>query len=280
MSRNYLINETLNEGSYRLVEPLHLGPYRKLYLAARTHAPDQQFLASIVTVATPPVVEELRKQLAYQLPGVLELDFIGHFDIHGADQTQRSAQEGNWAMLERLPRGSWLRRLTTGTLGASAAVRLGLSVGDILLRAASHGVLLTDIRPDYIWAEEDDGQILATGLTARSERFFQCQSKHWTKIFFPHHYDSPDRRNVSVASLTFTLATMIAEWILGAYPFPKPGPDRLSAEQYEGRPPALPVTKPLAQVLQRAFTADPAHRPALAQFLAELKALRAEDLAI
>jgi hypothetical protein len=182
-------------------------------------------------------------------------------------------------MLEHLPRGSWLRRLTTGATGVAAAVRLGLSVGDILLRAASHGVLLTDIRPDYIWAGEDNGQLLATGLTARSEQFFQYQSKHWTKIFFTHHYDSPDRKNLSIASLTFTLATMIAEWILGKFPFPSPGQYRLSAEQYEGRPPALAVSQPLAQVLQRGFTADPARRPTLAQFLAELRALRPADLA-
>jgi hypothetical protein len=279
MPRDHLIKETMDEGRYRIVEPLHLGPYRKLYIAASTETPEQRFLASVVTIAKPPLIEELRKKLGYWFDGVLELGFIGHFDLRGEDELLRSVQENSWVMLERLPPGSWLRHLTAAPLGAANAVGLGLSVGEILLRAASNGVLLTDVRPDYIWATEDRGRLVAAGLTARSEQFFQHQSRHWTPFLFAQHYDSPDRKTTSVSSLTFTLATMIAEWILGAYPFPNPGPDRLSAEQYEGRPPALPVSQALEQVLRRAFTADPALRPTLAQFMEELKGLRAEDLA-
>jgi hypothetical protein len=279
MPKDHLINETMDEGRYRIVEPLHLGPYRKLYIAASTTTPEARFLASVVTVAKPPSTEELKEKLGYSCDGVLELGFIGHFDLRGDDELLRSVQENSWVMLERLPSGSWLRHLTAAPLGAAKAIGLGISVGEILLRAAGNGLLLNDVRPDYIWATEDRGRLVATGLTARSEQFFQHQSRHWTPFLFAQHYDSPDRKNLSVCSLTFTLATMIAEWIIGKFPFPSPGQYRLSVEQREGRPPALPVSRPLEQVLRRAFTADPAQRPTLVQFMEELKGLSAADLA-
>jgi hypothetical protein len=279
MTRNYLIDETLDGGRYRLVQPLQLGPYRKLYLAARTDAPEEQFLATVIAASNPPPIEKIREFLGYEIPGVMKLGFIGQFDVREQDPMLLGALEGEWAMLEQIPQGASLRRLLTEPLSEEAAICLALSVGEILLVAASRGVLLTDLRPDYIWARHENHRIAATALTARPTRFFEYQARSKTSYLFTRHYDSPDREKMSVASLTFTLATMMAEWILGEYPFPAPGIHHLSTEQWEGRAPTLAVSQPLAQVLQRGFTADPARRPTLAQFLAELRALRPADLA-
>lgn len=276
MSRDHLINETLDGGRYRLLAPLQLGPYRKLYIAAKSDAPEEQFLASVVTVARTPSPEAMREHLGYLFEGAFELSFIGHFDLRGDNQDELTNQQQNWAMLERATPGHCLRALLREPIGEDVAIALGVSVGRILLRAAEQGVMLYDVRPESIWARLDGTGLRATGLTARSEALFQHQAKGWSQILFAHHYNAPEQANRSSKSLTFTLATMIAEWVLGKYPFPAPGPSRLNNQSWQS--PALPGSPGVAKLMQQAFAADPADRPDLEEFLTALDDLRAQEL--
>lgn len=280
MKNDPLLSETMKQGRFQVTEILRRGPYRSLCLAEDQQNREARYLASIISVARHPPVADLWQTLGYRVPGIMELAFLGHFDIQGEDPIRQSEQEHHWAMLERVPPGAWLPSLTRQPLGGPAAIQLGLSAGEILLRAAAHGVLLTDIRPDFIWAEQRGDMLDVTGLTARSLRFFEYQARGGTTLLFERRYESPDFKTKSSASLTFTLATMMAEWATGEFPFPgEAGGNRLPTSQSRGEPSPLDLPQPFAQVLQRAFTADPARRPALAQFLDELRALRAVDLA-
>lgn len=276
MSRDHLINETLDGGRYRLTVPLQLGPYRKLYIAAKSDSPDEQFLASVVTIAETPSPDALRAQLRYPIEGVFELGFIGHFDRRGHDPDELTSQQQNWAMLERATPGECLRTLLREPIATEMAIALGRSVGEILQRAAHQGVMLYDVRPESIWARRDSDGLRATGLTARSEALFQHQARGWTPILFPHHYNAPERQPTSSAALTFTLASMMAEWLLGTYPFPAPGPSRLGSRHWQVPP--LPGGPGFAQLMQRAFAPDPTNRPDLDQFLTELAAVQPQEL--
>jgi hypothetical protein len=226
-------------------------------------------------------LDRLHDELAYSVEGIFDLAFLGPLDLPD-DATQRE-ELADWCVLvERLPSGDSARCAILDPLDAADAVRLGVSVGVMVERAANAGVLLTALRPDYIWVDRDAaGHLHATGLTARNGRFFE--SHKWGESPslppFLRPYGAPESMtDPSERCLVFTLATLIAEWTTGRYPF--------RDARYRGfyyvqvyvdkphDPDLRSIPSALAAVLERGLCPDPQRRPPLSSWLRTLKRVR------
>jgi hypothetical protein len=268
------IGDPLGAGSYRCYQHL-LGTHtRKLYLGKRTHGSPDRFLVSVIWGPNVPV-DQLRRELGYRMPGLLDLEHVGYFDRVGANPARDLQREQHCALVELLPPdGEWVPRLTDAALGPARAAMLGSSVGDILHRAADGGVLLIGARPEYIWARSDGR---AAGLTGRNQEFFAHTGGEVTVsgALFRRQYYAPEvylGRGQDERSLVFTLAIMVAEWATGAYPFPTAWAGGNMHSLCEGKHAPLDLPAPLRALLERSLSRDPAQRPALAELVERLRA--------
>lgn len=283
MKKNRLLGESVDLGRFQLIEHLLGETGVRLYIASRAEAPSERYLASVVRNPHSLPVAELRHELGYEVPGVLDLGFIGRLDVQGEDLERNAIQETFWAMLERIPEGTWLPELTTQRLGPLAATQLGISAGEILQRAVERGIFLTAVRPELIWATQREDRLEATGLTGRARRFFSHMGRGTPGIIFDRAYYSPETyrsQNEGEHSVTFTLAMMIAEWCTGEFPFPGSWMVNPSQDLFEGKAKLTDLPPSLERVLRQAFSPDPATRPTLRQFLDELRSLDLEPRAI
>lgn len=274
MQEDMRIGQTVDEGRIVLFQHLRGEGARRLYLARSTKGPPERFLASLVRMSEHFNAAQFRQSYAYPVPGVLDIAFIGHLDIRGNDFEETSLQQATWALLEKVPEGDWLPTLLEKSWRTDDILALGHSVGEILLRSFDQGAKLGHVRPDYIWANVVNGELRATGLTGRYEYFFHYQTRGSPRTMFSHGYYAPEP-HFNDRSLTFTLATMLAEWLTGAFPFPDSWLGNPSLDFLEGRASLNGLPSDLEQVLRRGFTADPAQRPALPEFLEELAGLPA-----
>ncbi len=272
------LGETLGGGAFRLTEHIAGVGDEQLHRAESRAHPTARYLAS-VALAPRLEAEPLRQRLDYHYPGVLDLAWLGHFDLAGEDPSRSLRQRSYAAMVEQLPpEGESLRALVSAPLGAAGAVDLGLAVGRILAAPARNGHRLVAVRPELIWGVLRGDAISVTGLSGRSGPFFaQGQAAFpGSPPLFERSYLAPeihDRRDSQEESLVFTLAVMIAEWATGTYPFPdaRVGADLGSLRK--GRHAPLEVPIELASVLVHALQPDPADRPGLGRFLERLSVI-------
>jgi hypothetical protein len=273
MSSEFLIGETLDGGTYRLTEQLLAGGAHRLYLAERPASRDERYLVSVNWAPRGVPADEMRRDLGYRIPGVLELMHIGHLDIVGDDYLRNQHQQHHWGLVERVPDGEWVMRATNGALGARGAVALGLSVGRILERAAGEGRLLVGVRPEYIWVARRGDRLEAVGVSERYRAFFAHAGGNTSTpgtMLVRRSYRAPEVREgrwTEDEALVFSLAVMIAEWATGTYPFED------TTAFLAGRHIALEVPDALGKLLASCFTVEWMHRPSLPYFLKRLALL-------
>jgi hypothetical protein len=171
----------------------------------------------------------------------------------------------------------------TEPLGPRSAVALGLSAGRILERAMKAGVLLVAVRPENMWARREGELVVTAGLTGRNrDFFFHVQGGClMPAMLYKRFYVAPEvYRNLAEReeSLVFTLATMIAEWATGSYPFPDSWAHGNVTSLLEGRHAPLEVPDALAKLLKLCLKPLPEHRPTLAHFLKRLSVLTPDQL--
>jgi hypothetical protein len=218
-------------------------------------------------------VAALRQAVGYRVPGIFELAYAGAFDAK--DKWIDINPEKRWAMVEKVSAGSWLPRILGPAdpwTAPAKAISLGRSAGHILLRAYAAGIKLTRIRPELMWAERSDGELVVTGLSPRAtELFSRSVTEMFTPPVFDRFYYAPEiHGETDDRSIAYSLAVMIAEWATGRYPF-------ALREPYSGVQTArhLPIAAPrvLAALLESALRLDRNARPSLADFVAALDRL-------
>jgi hypothetical protein len=272
------VGETLGGGAFRLTEHIAGRGDSQLHRAVSPARPAERYLVS-VALAPRLEPEPLRQRLDYHYPRVLELAWLGHFDVAGDDPSRNLRQRSYAAMVERLPPDvESVRTLVTGALGAAAAVELGLAVGRILAAPARSGHRLVAVRPELIWGNRHGDAISVTGLSGRSGPFFAQGQVAFpgSPPLFDRSYHAPEihaRRESQEESLVFTLAVMIAEWATGDYPFPDARVGGDIESLVKGRHAPLEVPIRLASVLTHGLQPDPADRPGLGRFLERLALL-------
>jgi hypothetical protein len=286
MAGDFLLGETLDGGRYRLTEHLRGSGSQLLYLAKEVAGDGLEATCFVSVIWAPKGLAEVevRAALDVRCEGVHALAFLGCFDIAGEDEERHIHQQQYCALVERVPEGQWLPRLTTAPLGAGAAVALGSSVGRLLEQAAQHGHLLVGVRPEYVWARRQAGQLVAVSVTARNRDYFTHTGGRCLipGQLFERHYLAPEvysERGERDESLVFSLAIMIAEWATGAYPFPDSWAGGNMRSLLEGRHAPLSVAPALAKLLALGLKPDPSHRPDLSYFLKRLSLLAPGDLA-
>jgi hypothetical protein len=251
-----------------------------MYLAASTLSEGEHFLASVLRNHRDFPVQQLREEVPYQNAGTLALRGIMRLDPSpDRAPSDDGYMQQMWVMLEQVPHGSWLPDLTFGALGPLRAVRLALSHGELLLQLARQGQLCTFTRPELTWATLDGDQPLACCMATRCDAFFRHHHKHSIGRLFDHAYGPLENgANETIASPTFPLARMIAEWATGKRIFPNPWYGNPGPAIEDGTHPPLELPLPLQRLLHRGLTEDVAQRMPLPEFLDELRALTPEQL--
>lgn len=259
-AHRFPIGDPIGDSRFRCYQHLAGTQAQQLYLARRTYGSPDRFLVSMIAAADVPV-DKLRRDLAYRMAGILEIEYLGYFDRHGASPERDRLREQHCTLVERLPAtGDWLPTVTTTAFGPARAAALGASVGAILYRASEGGLNLVGVRPDFIWAEGD----AVTGLTGRNyELFAHCNELTVSAALFRRSYYAPEvylGKPHDSRALVFTLATMIAEWATGAYPFPTSWVGGSMHSLCEGRHAALDLPPPLRELLERSLRREPDQR--------------------
>jgi len=258
---------TLGNGVYQVDEHLLGDGLQQMFAGHHIPSGDPVLLA-FDSRRSSRSIAELRAAVSYHVPGVLELGFVGGFDPRGAEQDYMC--DGYWATVERGARGAWLPRVLPKVYDSRAAplmaVELGLSAGRILAVAATAGVLLTRVRPEYMWAERIADRWEVTGLSARGDELFQRKSSDYvTPPVFDRYYYAPEwHRDPDDRALVFSLGVMIAEWSMGRYPFESLFHGR-GLEQADHLP--IDAPSPLREYLEEAIQFERQDRPDLEDFL-------------
>jgi len=275
------LTDTIANGAYQIDEHVFGVRRWRQYLGHRIAQPTERVVVSCLTHGTPKApLDQLRSDLAYSVPGVLELAFFGPLDV--PETAERRKELAEWCVLvERLPSGETARRAIRDAIGAHAAVKLGLAVGAIVERALRAAVPMAALRPEYIWIERDPrGEWTPTGITGRNGAFFASHkfSHYPSNTPFLRPYGAPEADHAPTdRSPVFTLATLIAEWTTGRYPFLGAW-DRgshliqLRVDQPD-EPDLRGVPPQLAELLACGLRRDPATRPGLVEWLHELSGL-------
>jgi len=272
---DFAVGETLDNGRYRVVENLFGSGVDCTHIAVRSDGTPGLFLVSS-TDRVAPTPSELTHALSYAAPGLFELVHIGAFDERGDDNAVRSFLAGHTVVLEALSPGMCIRQLVKGALSKLDAVRVGIGVGSILVAAARGGVVLAGVRPETIWATRDDDIARVTGLSDRGDRLFRsaraaCFASMPT---YERQYTAPEALKGDVPTertLSFILATMLAEWLTGEHPFPDAWSRRVPVSVIQGNHAPLAVSADVEPLLLRSFSVEPGDRPSLVDFVGQLE---------
>lgn len=268
---------TLGGGAYQVDEHL-LGDGNQQMFAGRHVPSGDPVLLAFDSRGSSRSIAELRAAVSYHVPGMLELGFVGGFDPRGAEEDYMC--DGHWATVERGARGAWLPRVLPKVHDSIAAplmaVELGLSAGRILAVAAKAGVLLTRVRPEYMWAESIADRWEVTGLSARGDELFRRKSSDYvTPPVFDRYYYAPEwDQDPDDRAVVFSLGVMIAEWSMGRYPFEYLFHGR-GLEQADHLP--IEAPSPLREYLEEAIQFERQDRPDLEDFLFSLGACAQAD---
>lgn len=260
---------------YRAEEHLLGAGVQKLYVARRAHHPDERYLMAVDWYQDADI-DSVNRALGYRIPGVFELALVARFDEVGVDAGRDAERRAHWAMLEKLPEGSWLPRALAGQAPSLiAGVALARSAGAILKTAADNGVLLTGVRPEYMWGRAHASGVELTGLSARGQAFFTLTRPRSlpTHPLFERLYCAPEVYRSETAddrALTFTLALLVAEWATGRYPFPDAWAAGPKVSIFTGAHAPLALPPALEPLISRALQPQPAQRPRLGELLGAL----------
>lgn len=286
------IGETFDRGAYRVESHLQGEGYQQLFLGRdqRSYAP---LLVAFDVLSSRVDIRAFHKTVAYESPGVFPFAFVGKVEFRtGIDVSDASSM---WALLETASAGEWLpsilghfephvvaeqqsRRLPSynSKTALPDALSLGISAGRILAAAAANGILLTRVRPEYMWARRIGERLDVMGLSARADAFFAMSRVDAVRQpVFDRYYYAPeeysDQRDDR--ALSFSLAIMVAEWATGRFPYKYKFHD---SGPLSGKHLKLALPKPLAALLSRGMRVDRDERPRLVEFLDELEALVAK----
>lgn len=276
-SKDFPVGDTLAGGAYRVTE--HVAGFGSAKFGMATRASDPGAPCTVSTIWRPKdMPEDVVVGLSYELDGVHQLVHIGRFDRAGDDRERNIQQEQHLAMVEQPRGGTWLpRAIVAGAADPAMAVSLGLSVGRILEDAARAGVVLVGVRPEYIWVDRQGNGWRAVSVSGRNFDFFaqvggRCMLPSW---IFERPYYAPEvgTQPLGDRSLVFTLATMIAEWASGSYPYPDVYVGGSDYPMTMGRHAPLHMPIHLAGLVAQGLQGVPARRPSLADFLSRLSRL-------
>ena len=284
------VGETFGSGAYRIEKHLQGEGLQKLFLGREVRS-QTQLLVSFDALSSRVDPRAFQKTVSYESPGVFPLAFVGKVDFR--KDIDLSEASSTWGLVERGAEGDWLPSIL-GTFDPDVvfeqesrqlpshdektaipdALSLGSSAGKILAAAAARDLLLTRVRPEYMWAARVDGRLEVTGLSARADAFFamtRVDAVTWP--VFDRYYYSPEEHSGDRddRALVFSLAIMIAEWATGRFPYRYKFHD---SGPLSGKHLKLAVPKPLARLLSRGMELDRVKRPDLRTFLVELEGMR------
>lgn len=218
--------ETLGGGAYRVERHLQGRVHQTMWTGREIETNDVVFIACNAYNSHKHDVATLRRILDYRAPGIFELAHIGTFDIlydenlrerkreHlrrcfrvyqndlDDDEVEYLLTEGerHWAIVERVPPGSWLPHV----LGAAdpwkapaKAIHLGRTAGRILLGAIAAGIDVSRVRPEVMWADKRNGRLEVTGLSPRAIRLFDHRvGEQFVLLPYSRYYDAPEAPEV------------------------------------------------------------------------------------
>jgi len=266
---------TLGGGRYR-VSDHYLGHGDDQLWFARSDAhPENRYLVSIAPNNGFGMGDDA-PALMQPAPGLFDPVFVGEFDPSTPDGRKNDAQKFMCAYVEELPVGAPLR--STSTDLRTHAIDLGCQICLLLESAYRNGVIDVGLRPEYVWLAADDGRPVVTGIGGRSTVFFAAARRRRDSSsapLFSNHYLAPEVYRGEAAddrAVVLTIALMVAEWLLGTYPY-APGDgawgyNRLCAGEHV----SLPGPPRLAALLQSAVRPTREERPHLAEFTRALRA--------
>lgn len=218
--------------------------------------------------------EQLRATLCRQIAGLAPVVYLGP-----ADSDDGWATDGVM-MAEQLPRGHALDA-SAGTSGEAAVVRCGRALLRTVAAVQQQGMVLGTIRPESAFI--DDGKIV---FVARGERLWLMPRPLTTKVAavapWPPGYGAPELLlslplldDPPPAADVFSVGVILAEQLLGRFPYPRASYVSLALALRSGEHETLPDSR-LGRLLTRTMAPSLDARPSLAELDAELAALATE----
>lgn len=234
-------------GTFRITDKLRGIGFQQLWRAVRVSDGRQALVAFDDKLARIPA-DSLRPALVARTAVNVELAYAGEVD---------DPPEGHshWLCVELPTEGTWLPDLLGEGVGPPQAIELARSAGRLLMQALAAGTVFSRVRPEYMWGVRDGERLTVTAVSDRPHELFRRKSYDLVTLPpFEREYAAPEvwLSSPSDRSVTYSLAKMIVDWAGGA-------PASISA------------------LLDRALSEDPAHRPGLDAFLAELDAISAPE---
>lgn len=268
---------TLDGGRYRIEEHYLGAGSDQLWFARSDAHPGVRYLVSVTPDNGLKIADD-GPALLRAADGLFVPRFLGYFDLIDDNGVEDPQRRFTCAYVEELPVGAPVRVVCTDL--RLHAVSLGVQIGGLLERARASGVLDVWLRPEYVWVTVDANNApTVTGIGGRSAPFFGAARRRRdlvTAPLFTTRYIAPEVRRGEPPddrALVLTLGVMIAEWLVGEYPYAQDdgawGHNRLC----DGEHVALPAPPPLADLITRALRPDPAERPDLGTFTRTLASL-------
>lgn len=272
---DFPLGATLDHGRYRIEEHYLGSGHDQLWFARSVEQAGTRYLVSIAPN------NGLRHEtdgptLLHPADGLFVPRYLGEPDLVGDGGVEDPQRRFTCAYVEELPAGAPLR--AAGIDLRQYAVDLGAQIGALLERARASGVLDVWLRPEYVWATSNGGEPTVTGIGGRSVLFFVAARRRRdlvTARLFTHTYLAPEVYRgdpYDDRALVLTLGVMIAEWLVGEYPYAQDDGAWGYNHLFEGVHVVLPVEPPLADLLATALSPDPDKRPDLATFTRALAA--------
>jgi hypothetical protein len=208
------IGGRLGQGRYAITHALRGGPDRGMYRARGVG----EVTTYLATLGPPQVRDftELRRELAFDVPGIAPLEYIGRLEPHG--------EAGHEAMLEREPAGLPASELAHPMAG-NAALRLVLGIARVVRGAHAAGKFFGTLRPELVYVQSASEPVV-TGIAPRAERFWLTAAPRTYGVApcFDDFYQSPEQLAqphdpATAASDVFALGAMLAHWLAGEHPF-------------------------------------------------------------
>jgi hypothetical protein len=168
-----------------------------------------------------------------------------------------------WLVMELIEGESLADHLAEGTLGVSAAARIGAQIADALAAAHAAGVVHRDVKPGNIMLAAATGQALLTDFgIARIEG--QEDLTRTGQLVGSLPYFAPERaagRRAGPAADLWALGLVLHEAVEGVHPFRRSTPEATLVAIVQDPVPEARRAGRLAPVLGRLLARDPEQRP-------------------
>lgn len=230
-------------GAFRITDKLRGIGSQQLWRAVRVSDGRQALVAFDTKLARIPA-DSMRPTLAARRAVNVELAYAGEVD----DPPDLHC---HWLCIEIPTDGTWLPDLIGAGVSPQQAIELAQSAGQLLMQALAAGTVFSRVRPEYMWGVKDGERFTVTAVTDRPHVLFQRKTYDMVTLPpFEREYAAPEvwLSAPTERSLVYSLAKILVDWAGGA-------PTSISA------------------LLERALSEDPAHRPDLDAFLAELEGI-------